>query len=591
MATATAAVFDVRQSLSGLAWRWRLQEPAQALHLAQAYGLNESVARVLAARAPDLDSADRLLQPTIRDWMPDPSIFRDMDSAAGHLADAIQAGRNIVVFGDYDVDGATSAALLLRFIAETGGIASPYIPDRLLEGYGPSGEALESLARAGAELVVTVDCGTQAFEALERAQAAGLAVIVVDHHKAGWALPPALAIVNPNRLDEAPDAAAHGHLAAVGLAFLLAVAVNRLLRQRGHYAARPEPNLLALLDLVALGTVADVAALKGLNRAFVTQGLKLMARRGNTGLAALLDVSTPDRAPRAGDLGFHLGPRINAGGRVGQSDLGVRLLTTQDPATAAGIARTLDALNEERKGIEAAVLDQALSQPQGDRPVVVAAGEGWHAGVLGIVAARLKERHDRPAIVIGLEGGIGKGSGRSIAGVDLGAAVLSARDQGLLVAGGGHAMAAGLTVETGRLEALVEFLQAALAEPVARARQDRALAIDVALAPAGATADLAEALEAAGPYGAGWPNPRVALGPVRIVKADIVGTDHLRLIVQGADGARLKAMAFRQASTALGVALLSARGQSVYLAGRLAQDDWSGGPMAELHIEDAAVCS
>ncbi|WP_246047551.1 single-stranded-DNA-specific exonuclease RecJ [Hankyongella ginsenosidimutans] len=522
--------------------------------------------------------------------MPDPSIFRDMDSAAGHLADAIQAGRNIVVFGDYDVDGATSAALLLRFIAETGGIASPYIPDRLLEGYGPSGEALESLARAGAELVVTVDCGTQAFEALERAQAAGLAVIVVDHHKAGWALPPALAIVNPNRLDEAPDAAAHGHLAAVGLAFLLAVAVNRLLRQRGHYAARPEPNLLALLDLVALGTVADVAALKGLNRAFVTQGLKLMARRGNTGLAALLDVSTPDRAPRAGDLGFHLGPRINAGGRVGQSDLGVRLLTTQDPATAAGIARTLDALNEERKGIEAAVLDQALSQPQGDRPVVVAAGEGWHAGVLGIVAARLRSGTTARRSSSGW-----KGHWQRLGPLDCrrrsGAAVLSARDQGLLVTGGGHAMAAGLTVEAGRLEALVEFLQAALAEPVARARQDRALAIDVALAPAGATADLAEALEAAGPYGAGWPNPRVALGPVRIVKADIVGTDHLRLIVQGADGARLKAMAFRQASTALGVALLSARGQSVYLAGRLAQDDWSGGPMAELHIEDAAVCS
>lgn len=589
--TVPQAVFGVRQSLSGLAWRWRLEDPARALHLAQAYGLNESVARVLAARAPDMDRAETLLQPTVRDWLPDPSIFKDMDAAAGHLADAIVAGRNIVIFGDYDVDGATSAALLLRFIAAVGGVASPYIPDRLLEGYGPSGAALESLAQAGAELVVTVDCGTQAFEALERARAVGLPVIVVDHHKAGWALPSALAVVNPNRLDEAPDAAEHGHLAAVGLAFLLAVAVNRLLRQRGHYTTRPEPNLLALLDLVALGTVADVAVLKGLNRAFVAQGLKLMAQRGNTGLAALLDVSTPDRALRAGDLGFHLGPRINAGGRVGQSDLGVRLLTTQDPRTAADIARTLDALNEERKTIEAAVLEQALRQPQGDRPVVIAAGEGWHAGVLGIVAARLKERHDRPAIVIGLEGGVGKGSGRSIAGVDLGAAILSARDQGLLTAGGGHAMAAGLTVEAVKLEALADFLQETLMEPVARARQDRALTIDVALAPGGATAELAEALEAAGPYGAGWPNPRVALGPVRIVKADIVGTDHLRLIVQGADGARLKAMAFRQANTALGLALLSARGHSVHLAGRLAQDDWSGGPMAELHIEDAALAS
>ncbi len=588
MATATA-VFDVRQSVTGLAWRWRLADPARALHLAQAYGLEESVARVLAARAPDLERADTLLQPTIRDWMPDPSIFKDMECAACHLVDAIQAGRNIVVFGDYDVDGATSAALLLRFIGQVGGVASAYIPDRLLEGYGPSGAALENLARAGAELVITVDCGTQAFEALERAQAAGLPVIVVDHHKAGWALPPALAVVNPNRLDEDPQAAAHGHLAAVGMAFLLAVAANRLLRQRGHYAARQEPNLLELLDLVALGTVADVAPLRGLNRAFVTQGLKLMARRGNTGLSALIDVSTPDRAPRAGDLGFHLGPRINAGGRVGQSDLGVRLLTTTDPATAASIARTLDALNEERKAIEADVLEQALRQPQGDRPVVVAAGEGWHPGVLGIVAARLKERHDRPALVIGLDGGVGKGSGRSIAGVDLGAAILSARDQGLLIAGGGHAMAAGLTVAADKLDALTEFLQSTLAAAVARASLERALAIDIALAPGGATAELAEALEAAGPYGAGWPSPRVALGPVRVVKVDIVGADHLRLIVQGTDGARLKAMAFRQANTVLGATLLSARGQTVYLAGRLAQDDWSGGPMAELHIEDAAL--
>ena len=362
-------------------------------------------------------------------------------------------GEAIVVYGDYDVDGATSAAVLIRYLRQVGATVGHYIPDRLLEGYGPSADALVALKTAGADLVITVDCGTQGFEALAAARAAGLDVIVVDHHKAATALPTALALVNPNRLDEADDAAAHGHLAAVGVAFLLAVALNRQLRQRGAFSTRPEPKLTDLLDIVALGTVADVVPLTGLNRAFVTQGLKVMRQRQNVGLTALVDVAGLTRPPVARDLGFALGPRVNAGGRVGKSDLGVRLLTTDDPAEARALAAELDRLNIERRAIEAEVTDAALALGRADDNMAVAviAGEGWHPGVIGIVASRVKERLHRPAIVIALQDdGIGKGSGRSVPGVDLGAAVLAAKDAGLLIAGGGHAMAAGLTVACDR---------------------------------------------------------------------------------------------------------------------------------------------
>jgi len=575
---------DIEQSLTGRAWRWRGPEPAGA-------GGN-LIDDLLRARGCRPEHMERERDPTIRAFMPDPSLFKDMDRAAERLAAAVIDRESVTIFGDYDVDGATSAALLLRLLRDLGLEAGVYIPDRLMEGYGPSGEALVALAEAGSSLVVTVDCGAQAFAALEAARDAGLDVIVVDHHKCATILPVAHALVNPNRLDECDEGAAHGHLAAVGVAFLLGAALIRVLRARGWFANRPEPRLMDLLDLVALGTVADVALIRGLNRAFVAQGLKAMARRGNIGMTALLAASRLERAPLASDLGFALGPRINAGGRVGKSDLGVRLLTTQDPDEAAIIAAELDRLNGERRTIEGDVQAQAqaMMEAQGTRSVVLIAGKGWHPGVIGIVAGRLKEKSGRPAIVIALdEDGIGKGSGRSITGVDLGAAILAAKDEGLLIAGGGHAMAAGLTIAEAELPRLAEFLEERLAADVARASGTKALLIDLIVAPGGLTPDLVSQMDGAGPFGNGWPAPRVALGPVRIVKADIVGTDHVRAFVSGEDGRSLKAMAFRQAESELGQMLLHAdRSRRWWLAGRAKIDDWGSRPAAELHIEDMA---
>jgi single-stranded-DNA-specific exonuclease len=553
-------------------------------------GIDDVTARLFTARGARLEDVAQLRQPTIRDLLPDPSIFRDMDAAAKRIADAVTAGEAIVIFGDYDVDGATSAALLIRSLRGCGATVSHYIPDRLLEGYGPSAGALVALKAAGAHLVVCVDCGTQGFAALDAARASGLDVVVVDHHKASTALPPAVAIVNPNRLDEG-EGAAFGNLAAVGVSFLVAVAVNRELRARGWFDSRPEPRLTDLLDLVALGTVADVVPLTGLNRAFVAQGLKVLATRRNPGLAALASVARLERAPKAADLGFVFGPRINAGGRVGRADLGVRLLCGEDPDELAAIAAELGRFNDERRAIETAVTEAAIAMADraGNAPVAVVAGDGWHPGVIGIAAGRLKDRLGVPAIVVGLDSdGVGKGSGRSIAGVDLGAAVLAAKDAGLISAGGGHAMAAGLTVSRDRIDELARFLCARLDGEVARARATDALNLDLAVAPGGITIALADALEAAGPYGAAWPQPRVAAGPFAVVKSDVVGNDHVRVIASGSDGARLKAVAFRSAATPLGAALLAAAGRRLWLAGRVARDDWGSTPKAELHIDDAA---
>ncbi|TVV70501.1 single-stranded-DNA-specific exonuclease RecJ [Sphingomonas solaris] len=583
-------VLDISRSILGQPWRWR---GAGQDGRDPRFQPDDLVTGLLLARGCPRDALDDHRTPTIRAFMPDPSIFRDMDRAAERLAQAVRGGEAITVFGDYDVDGATSAALLIRLLRDVGA-ADPqaYIPDRLMEGYGPSGEALVRLAAGGANLIVTVDCGAQAFEALGMAREAGVDVIVVDHHQCATALPHAHALVNPNRLDEAADAAAHGHLAAVGVAFLLGAALLRVLRREGWFADRVEPKLIELLDLVALGTVADVASLRGLNRAFVAQGLKVMAGRRNIGLAALIEASRLARAPTCTDLGFALGPRINAGGRVGKSDLGVRLLTTRDPDEAREIAVELDRLNEERRAIETAVSEaaQEAAAGQGNRAVAVVAGHGWHPGVIGIVAGRLKEKLSRPAIVIALdEAGVGKGSGRSISGVDLGAAVLAAKEMGLLVAGGGHAMAAGLTIAADRIDAFVAFLDERLAEGITRARDDRALLLDAVLAPGGVNPALVEALEAGGPYGAGWPAPRVVAGPVRVIRADVVGAGHVRAVVAGEDGRSIKTIAFRQADSALGQALLGAGAtRRLWLAGRARIDDWGSRPAAELHLEDAA---
>ena len=579
---------SVTHSILGQPWRWRGLETDQR---DAGFEPDDLVTQLLLSRGVTREALDLHRTPTIRGFMPDPSIFRDMDVAAERLAQAVIAGEPVTVFGDYDVDGATSAALLIRLLRSLGLDPQAYIPDRLMEGYGPSGEALVKIARGGASLIVTVDCGAQAFEALEMAAGEKVDVIVVDHHKCAAQLPKAFALVNPNRLDE-DEGAAHGHLAAVGVAFLLGAGLLRTLRTRGWFADRPEPKLIDLLDIVALGTVADVASLRGLNRAFVAQGIKVMAGRRNIGLAALIEAARLERAPTCTDLGFALGPRINAGGRVGKSDLGVRLLTTEDAQEAREIAAELDRLNEERRAIEKAVQEEAeqLAGLQANRSVALVAGTGWHPGVIGIVAGRLKEKLGRPAIVVALDGeGTGKGSGRSIGGVDLGAAVLAAKDMGLLVAGGGHAMAAGLTVGPGGVDALADFLDERLAADVSKARDDRALLLDAVVAPGGVTPSLVDALEAAGPYGAGWPAPRIAAGALRIVKADVVGQGHVRAIVSGRDGRSIKTIAFRAADSALGQALLGAGPhRSLWIAGRPKIDDWGSRPAAELHIEDAA---
>jgi len=551
------------------------------------------VDELLLARGVARDDLARHRDPRIRDFLPDPSCFKDMDVGAKRLADAVQGGETVAIFGDYDVDGATSAALLTLLLRRLGADPIVYIPDRLMEGYGPSGKALVELKARGASVAVCVDCGAQAFEALEEARAAELDVIVVDHHQCASLLPAAHAMINPNRLDEGADGAAHGHLAAVGMAFLLGVALLRELRGRGYFEGREEPKILDLLDLVALGTVADVARLKTLNRAFVTQGLKVMAARQNIGLSALAEAARLVKPPTCRDLGFALGPRINAGGRVGKSDLGVRLLTSADPEEARTIAAELDRLNEERRAIEMLVTQQAEEQAAklDGAPVITVMGAGWHQGVIGIAAGRIKERFGRPAIVIAeTEDGTGKGSGRSIGGVDLGAAVLAAKDSGLLSAGGGHAMAAGLTLPAGGLDAFRDFINERLAADVERSLGDRALLLDALLAPGGVAGSLCDALDAAGPYGAGWPGPRVAVGPARLIKVGIVGDGHVRGLACGDDGKSFKWIAFRSAATELGQSLLASPGdRKWWLAGTIKRDDWTGGNAAEMHLEDAAL--
>jgi single-stranded-DNA-specific exonuclease len=583
------SVLGITNSILGQSWRWRdrdvdARDPG--------FAPDDLVSQLLMARGVPRDDLTRHRDPTIRGFMPDPSIFQDMERAAERLADAVQRQEQITVYGDYDVDGATSAALLIRLLGSLGLNAGYYIPDRLMEGYGPSGAALVRLGEGGSRLIVTVDCGAMAYDALSQAKAAGIEVIVVDHHKCGTELPSAFALVNPNRLDENDEAASHGHLAAVGVAFLLGAALIRTLRGRGYFTDRTEPKLMELLDLVALGTVADVAQLRGLNRAFVAQGLKIMSGRRNIGMAALIEASRLTRAPICSDLGFALGPRINAGGRVGKSDLGVRLLTTSDPDEARGIAQELNALNEERRAIEAVVQEEAEAMLPGqhNRAVALLAGKGWHPGVIGIVSGRIKEKTGKPSIVIAVDAnGVGKGSGRSIPGVDLGAAIISAREAGLLEAGGGHAMAAGLTVAADKIEALAQWLDERLAGDVAQASGDKAMLVDAILSPRGLTPPFVDAMEGAGPYGMGWPGPRVVTGPVRIVKCDIVGKDHVRAIMAGDDGTSFKAMAFRQGETAIGQQLLHGeRGRKYWIAGRAKVDDWGAVAKAELHIDDIA---
>lgn len=553
----------------------------------------ELLARVLAARGVVPETCAAHCAPSLRELLPDPSTLTDMDAAAARIAAAVRAGEKIAIFGDYDVDGAASAALLARFLRALGRTAEVYIPDRIFEGYGPNVEALEGLKARGAGLVVCVDCGTGSHEALSWAAANGLDVVVLDHHQTGADLPPAVALVNPNRQD---DLSGLGALAAVGVTYLAVIAVNRALRAGGFYGAGTgEPDLLAWLDLVALATVCDVVPLVGLNRAFVAKGLLALRRGGNPGLAALAQAARLRGAADAYHLGFLLGPRINAGGRIGRADLGAELLATDDADAAAALAATLDRLNVERQEIERAVLAEAMAEAEaglGDRgrdPVVVTVGEGWHAGVVGLVATRLKDRFRRPAVAIAFDAdGTGTGSGRSVAGVDLGAAVRAAVAAGVLEKGGGHAMAAGLTVRREKLAALRAFLHERLAGPVAAAHEIDQLKIDGAMTAAGATPALVETIARAGPFGAGNPEPCFAFPAHRIAYARVVGAGHVRASLRAGDGSRIDAVAFRAAQTPLGAFLLAQRNTPVHVAGYLRLSVWEGRARAELHVADAA---
>ncbi|MBP7000480.1 single-stranded-DNA-specific exonuclease RecJ [Amaricoccus sp.] len=573
------AFLHVDRSATGR--RWEGPDPRTerlGAAIAQAASLPEIVGRVLAARGVAPHEAQAHLAPTLRDLMPDPSRLRDMDAAAARIHRAARRGERIAVFADYDVDGGASAALILTWLRAQGRDATLYVPDRIDEGYGPNVPAMAALGRAH-DLIICVDCGTLSHEPVA---AAACDVIVLDHHQAAATLPAALAVVNPNRQDETGEL---GHLCAAGVVFLTLVAVNRLMRAEGA----PGPDLMPLLDLVALATVADVAPLVGLNRAFVRQGLALMRGRLRPGVAALAEAAGLVTAPGVHSLGFVLGPRVNAGGRVGAADLGARLLATADPHEAAALAERLDQLNLERKAIEAEVLARALAAAEAngvDGPLVWAAGDGWHPGVVGIVAARLKEAFGRPALVVGFAGEAGKGSGRSIAGVDLGAAVARLAAEGLIEKGGGHRMAAGVSLARGQLAPAMERLAALVARAAAAPETGRPLRV-TGLVPPAADLALAEAILAAGPYGAEAPAPRVVVAEARLAGLRRMAGGHLGLTL--ADGAaRLDAVAFRAAEGPLGAFLAAAVGARVHLAGRLELDDWGGRRRVKLHIEDAA---
>lgn len=561
--------------------------------MVQAYGLPDLLARVLVGRGVRPEAAEAYLAPRLRDLMPDPACLLDMEAAAGRLAHAVRTAESVAIFGDYDVDGAASAAILAGYLRSLGAAARIHIPDRITEGYGPNAEAVAMLAGEGATLLVTVDCGTAGHAPLEHARNLGLDVIVLDHHGAAETLPPARAVVNPNRRD---DISGLGHLCAAGIVFLTLVALNRTLRRAGHFGpSRPEPDLKATLDLVALATVADVVPLTGLNRAFVVQGLSVMRGRGRRGLAALLDAASLAEPPQSWHLGFLLGPRINAGGRIGDAGLGARLLLTEDAIEAVRIAGELDRLNRERQAIEAlaveeaeAAMDRALTDDPA-LPVLVASSADWHPGIVGLVAARLKERFGRPAFAFALRpGGTAVGSGRSIPGADLGAAVRDAVESGLALKGGGHAMAAGATVPQEGLAGFEKNLAAVLAGAVATARQADALLVDATLSAGGATADLVRMIERAGPFGQGAPEPVFALAHHRIVDARVVGTDHVRARLRSRDGQAVGAIAFRCAQGPLGRAILESVGREAHVAGTLSVNRWQGAERAQLRIRDLA---
>lgn len=587
------AFLNVERSVCGQRWVSRLDQAAQnrALAIAQVHGLPDLLARVLAGRGVELEKAPAFLDPTIRSLMPEPFSLTDCEKAAQRLAAAVTGRERVAIFGDYDVDGASSSALMYRFLAHFGLESEIYIPDRIFEGYGPNPAAIRQLIANGANLIVTVDCGSTSHEALEAAQAEHCDVVVIDHHQLSHALPPCHALVNPNRED---DLSGQGHLCAAGVVFMVLVATARLLREQGNTQARTL-DLLAWLDLVALATVCDVVPLKGLNRAFVVKGLIAARHMQNAGLAALFRKAGLGGPVTPYHLGFLVGPRINAGGRISDAALGSRLLTLDDTVAAEEIAARLDELNRERQTMEQAMLAEAEAEVMaeyGDGEgacVLVTARENWHPGIVGLLAARLKEKFKRPAFAIAFDpSGKGTGSGRSINGFDLGKMVRAAMDQGLLVKGGGHAMAAGLTLEKSNLGRLRAFFEEAAGEVVPKLVANHVLKIDGALSASGATLDLLDQLEQAGPYGSGHAQPVFAMPAHRVKDARLVGTSHVKAVLQAADGACVDAIAFRAAETALGNLLLNSRGNQLHVAGCLSGDQWQGNRRLQLRILDAA---
>ena len=587
------AFLNVERSARGFRWQPRLKDQRLAEAIGQRYELPDLVARVLAARDVALDGVENFLNPTLRGLMPAPSALRDLEKGAERLAKAIIGHERIGIISDYDVDGVSSAALLVRYLRSFGVDADVYIPDRMSEGYGPSIKAVEALRQKGTKLLLTLDCGVQAHDPLAHAAEQGLETIIVDHHQASVELPQASAVINPNRQD---DTSGLGYLCAAGVTLLLIAATNRALRSQHHFnAEREEPNILRWLELVALATICDVVPLMGLNRAYVTQGLKVMARRENAGIAALADVAGLKRRPDTYALGFMIGPRLNAAGRIGHADDALALLLTDDRSSAVAMARQLDEMNRKRQSLEMRVVEDARAQAEaslgktGRAPIVIVASDQWHPGVVGLAAARLKESFQLPAFVLAgnRQTGLASGSGRSISGVDLGSAVRKALEAGVIEKGGGHAMAAGLTVKTENLRALRAFMEEELRTAVEAARQ-RAFLVDGALTAAGATLELIELLEQAGPYGQAHPSPVFVFPAHRVVYADAAGADHVRCTIASSDGARLKAIAFRAMGSELGELLLSERSFPLHVAGRLVVDEWGSKRQPSLQIEDVA---
>ena len=586
----------IERSVTDRLWRDRLDDAgrASALAFVQEYGLDDMLARVLVGRGVVASDLPAYLEPRLRDLMPDPSSLVDMDAAADRLADAIIAKHKIAIFGDYDVDGACSSALLAGYLDAVGVAHLIHIPDRLIEGYGPNSEAIRSLHAAGAQLLVTVDCGTTSHEPIEEAKRLGMDTLVLDHHQAPVELPRAFAIVNPNRQD---DLSGLGHLCAAGVVFMTLIALSRALRRRGYFAGRgAEPDLMASLDLVALGTVADVVPLKGLNRAFVRQGLNVTRSRSRPGLRALADIARLDGPMTPFHLGFLIGPRINAGGRIGDAALGARLLLTQDDGEAVAIATRLDSLNKERQAIEQVMVADAeaealamLGIDESNGNVIVTASTAWHPGVVGLVASRLKERFRRPAFAIALDGqGTGTGSARSVPGVDLGRAVRAAVEAGLAIKGGGHAMAAGVTLEESKIGALRDFMEARLGAASFEAREENGLDIDGSLSASGVRAALISEIEKAGPFGSAQPEPLFVLPSHRVVDAALVGTSHVRARFKSPDGTVIGGIAFRAADGPIGEALLKGRDSVLHIAGHLAIDRYGGGERPQIRIVDVA---